>query len=126
MYKKNKYGINIDKHDQEGRVLTLEFEKFYIISCYTPNSGENLKRLDYRVEEWDKDFFEYINDLKSKKDIILAGDLNVAKDDIDIYEVKGHVYLYLHFLAMLYILILHLSFLIFRLAHCYHIVNSMD
>ena len=84
------YGINIDKHDQEGRVLTLEFEKFYIISCYTPNSGENLKRLDYRVEEWDKDFFEYINDLKSKKDIILAGDLNVAKDDIDIYEVNGH------------------------------------
>ena len=84
------YGINIDKHDQEGRVLTLEFEKFYIISCYTPNSGENLKRLDYRVEEWDKDFFEYINKLKEKKDIILAGDLNVAKDDIDIYETKGH------------------------------------
>ncbi len=84
------YGINIDKHDQEGRVLTLEFEKFYIISCYTPNSGDGLKRLDYRTEEWDKDFFEYINSLKEKKDIILAGDLNVARDEIDIYEVKGH------------------------------------
>lgn len=84
------YGINIDKHDEEGRVLTLEFEKFFIISCYTPNSGESLKRLDYRVEEWDKDFFEYINSLKVKKDIILTGDLNVARDDIDIYETKGH------------------------------------
>ena len=84
------YGINIDKHDEEGRVLTMEFEKFYIISCYTPNSGDTLKRLDYRVEEWDKDFFEYINSLKEKKDIILAGDLNVAKEDIDIYETKGH------------------------------------
>jgi len=85
-----KYGINVDKHDEEGRVLTIEFEKFYIISCYTPNSGDGLKRLDYRVNEWDKDFFEYINSLKEQKDIILAGDLNVAKDDIDIYEVKGH------------------------------------
>ena len=85
-----KYGINIDKHDEEGRVLTIEFEKFFIISCYTPNSGDNLKRLDYRINEWDKDFFEYINSLKEQKDIILAGDLNVAKDEIDIYEVKGH------------------------------------
>ena len=84
------YGINIDKHDEEGRVLTIEFEKLYIISCYTPNSGDSLKRLDYRVEEWDKDFFDYINSLKAKKDIILAGDLNVARDDIDIYETKGH------------------------------------
>ena len=84
------YGINIDKHDEEGRVLTIEFEKLYIISCYTPNSGDSLKRLDYRVEEWDKDFFNYINSLKAKKDIILAGDLNVARNDIDIYETKGH------------------------------------
>ena len=84
------YGINIDKHDMEGRVITIEFDKFYLISCYTPNSGEGLKRLDYRINEWDKDFFEYINSLKEKKDIILAGDLNVAKEDIDIYEPKGH------------------------------------
>ena len=84
------YGINIDKHDTEGRVITIEYDKFYLISCYTPNAGEGLKRLDYRIEEWDKDFFDYINSLKDKKDIILAGDLNVAKEDIDIYEPKGH------------------------------------
>ena len=82
-------GIGIKKHDQEGRVITLEFEKFYLISCYTPNAGEGLKRIDYRVKEWDKDFFEYINKLKDKKDIILTGDLNVAKDEIDIYDTKG-------------------------------------
>ena len=84
------YGINKDKHDKEGRVITIEYDKFYLISCYTPNAGEGLKRLDYRIEEWDKDFFKYINSLKEKKDIILAGDLNVAKEDIDIYEPKGH------------------------------------
>ena len=85
-----KYGINKEEHDLEGRVLTIEYEKFFFITCYTPNSGEQLKRLDYRIQEWDKDFFEYINSLKEKKDIILAGDLNVAKEDIDIYEPKGH------------------------------------
>ena len=84
------YGINEDEHDKEGRVITIEYEKFYLISCYTPNAGEGLKRLDYRVNEWDKCFFEYINSLKEKKDIILAGDLNVAKDEIDIYEPKTH------------------------------------
>ena len=84
------YGINKDEHDLEGRVITIEYDKFYLISCYTPNSGEGLKRLDYRINEWDKDFFEYINSLKAKKDIVLAGDLNVAKEDIDIYEPKGH------------------------------------
>lgn len=83
------YGINVDKHDKEGRVITLEFDKFYLISCYTPNAGEGLKRVDYRVKEWDKDFFEYINSLKSKKDIILCGDLNVARDDKDIFDPKG-------------------------------------
>ena len=84
------YGINKDEHDREGRVITIEYDKFFLISCYTPNSGEGLKRLHYRIHEWDKDFFEYINSLKEKKDIILAGDLNVAKEDIDIYEPKGH------------------------------------
>ena len=58
--------------------------------CYTPNAGEGLKRLDYRINDWDKEFFKYINFLKEKKDIILAGDLNVAREDIDIYEPKGH------------------------------------
>ena len=83
------YGMNINKHDKEGRVITLEYDKFYLISCYTPNAGEGLKRVDYRVKEWDKDFFEYINTLKNKKDIILTGDLNVAKNDIDIFDPKG-------------------------------------
>ncbi len=85
-----KYGIGIEKHDQEGRVITIEYEKFYFVECYTPNAGEGLKRLKYRIDEWDKDFFEYINGLKAKKDVILTGDLNVAKEDIDIYEPKGH------------------------------------
>ena len=83
------YGMNISKHDNEGRIITLEYDKFYLISCYTPNAGEGLKRIDYRVKEWDKDFFKYIDSLKSKKDIILTGDLNVAKEDIDIYDPKG-------------------------------------
>ena len=83
------YGMNIKKHDNEGRIITIEYDKFYLISCYTPNAGEGLKRIDYRVKEWDKDFFEYINSLKNKKDIILTGDLNVAREDIDIFDPKG-------------------------------------
>ena len=83
------YGMNIKKHDNEGRITTLEYEKFYSVSCYTPNAGEGLKRLDYRVKEWDKDFFEYINSLKNKKDVIFTGDLNVARYDIDIFDPKG-------------------------------------
>ena len=83
------YGMNIDKHDKEGRIITLEYDKFYLISCYTPNSGEGLKRLNYRINEWDKDFFQYINSLKEKKDIILTGDLNVARGNMDIFDPKG-------------------------------------
>ena len=83
------YGMNISKHDNEGRIITLEYDKFYLISCYTPNAGEGLKRIDYRVKEWDIDFFKYIDSLKSKKDIILTGDLNVAKENIDIFDPKG-------------------------------------
>ena len=84
------YGLNIKKHDNEGRVITLEYDKFFLIACYTPNAGEGLKRLDYRIDEWDKDFFEFIKKLNKEKDIILCGDLNVAYEDIDIYEPKGH------------------------------------
>jgi exodeoxyribonuclease III len=83
------YGMNINKHDKEGRIITMEYDKFYLICCYTPNSGEGLKRLGYRINEWDKDFFEYINSLKTKKDIILTGDLNVAKGNLDIFDPKG-------------------------------------
>ena len=84
------YGIDNETIDNEGRVITLEYENFYLIVCYTPNAGEGLKRLDFRIDEWDKKFFEYVNQLKSKKDIILCGDLNVANNEIDIFEPKGH------------------------------------
>ena len=83
------YGMNIPKHDKEGRIITLEYDKFFLINCYVPNAGEGLKRLDYRINEWDKDFFNYINKLKEKKDIILTGDLNVARENIDIFDPKG-------------------------------------
>lgn len=82
-------GIGISKHDDEGRVITAEYPTFYLIACYTPNAGEKLKRLNYRVKEWDKDFFNYIDGLAKKKDIVLCGDLNVAFEDIDIYDTKG-------------------------------------
>lgn len=84
------YGIGKKELDNEGRVITAEYPSFYLIACYTPNAGTGLKRIDYRINEWDKAFFEYINTLKKKKDIILCGDLNVAHKDIDIYEPKGH------------------------------------
>ena len=85
-----KYGIGVHKHDQEGRVLTLEFEKFFLISCYTPNSGEFLQRLDYRTKEWDVDFFKYIESLEANgKAVIIGGDLNCAHDAIDIYDPCG-------------------------------------
>ena len=83
------YGMNISKHDKEGRIITIEYDKFYLVCCYVPNSGEGLKRLGYRIEEWDKDFFAYMNKLKEKKDVILAGDLNVARQNIDIFDPKG-------------------------------------
>lgn len=83
------YGMQISKHDKEGRIITLEYDKFYLTCAYVPNSGEGLKRLGYRIDEWDKDFFEYINNLKSKKDVILTGDLNVARENIDIFDPKG-------------------------------------
>lgn len=81
------YGIGIEKHDQEGRVITLEFEKFYLVNCYTPNSQNQLKRLDYRME-WEKDFLMYLKGLDEKKPVILCGDLNVAHNDIDLKNPK--------------------------------------
>lgn len=82
--------INILKHDQEGRVITMEFEEFILIACYTVNAGDGLKRVDYRVEEWDVDFFKHIEKLQEKKKpVILSGDLNCAHQEIDIYDPKG-------------------------------------
>ena len=77
------YGIDINEHDQEGRVITLEFDKYYLINCYTPNSGRELARLDYRMT-WEEDFREYLKELDKIKPIILCGDLNVAHKEIDL------------------------------------------
>lgn len=80
-------GIGIEKHDTEGRVLTLEFEKFYLVNCYTPNSQRELTRLEYRVE-WEKDFRKYLKCLDKMKPVILCGDLNVAHQEIDLKNPK--------------------------------------
>ncbi len=77
------YGIGIEEHDQEGRVITVEYENFYLVTCYTPNSKRGLERLDYR-QVWEKDFREYLNTLKEKKPVVLCGDLNVAHKEIDL------------------------------------------
>ena len=80
-------GIGIEEHDTEGRVLTLEFEKFYLVNCYTPNSQRELTRLEYRVK-WEKDFRKYLAQLDKKKPVILCGDLNVAHKEIDLKNPK--------------------------------------
>ena len=77
------YGIGIAEHDTEGRVITLEYENFYLVTCYTPNSQRELTRLDYRMV-WEKAFLEYLKDLDVKKPVILCGDLNVAHQPIDL------------------------------------------
>lgn len=68
----------------------MEFEKFYLVTSYIPNSGQKLERLDYRVKDWDKCFQEYLNELRKKKGVILCGDLNVCHKDIDIARPKGN------------------------------------
>ena len=81
------YGIGIDEHDHEGRVITLEMPDFYLVTCYTPNSQDGLKRLDYRMQ-WENDFREYLMKLDQKKPVILCGDLNVAHEEIDLKNPK--------------------------------------
>ncbi len=81
------YGLGIEKHDHEGRVITLEFERFYLITVYTPNSQEELKRLGYRME-WEDDFRIYLKKLEENKPVILCGDLNVAHKEIDLKNPK--------------------------------------
>lgn len=80
-------GIEIDEHNTEGRVITLEFQDFFFVTCYTPNSQNELKRLDYRMK-WDDDFREYLLRLNKKKPVILCGDLNVAHNEIDLKNPK--------------------------------------
>ena len=81
------YGIGIEEHDQEGRVITAEYESFYLVDCYTPNSQRELTRLDYRMK-WEDDFRKYLETLNQKKPVILCGDLNVAHNEIDLKNPK--------------------------------------
>lgn len=83
------YDIGIEEHDREGRVITLEYEKFYLVNVYTPNSGEELKRLEYRVK-WEEEFRKYLLNLQEKKPVVLCGDLNVAHEEIDLKNPKSN------------------------------------
>lgn len=82
-----KYGIGIEEHDKEGRVITLEFEKFYMVNIYTPNSKRELERLDYR-QIWEDEIRKYLLDLQKTKPVIMCGDLNVAHEEIDLKNPK--------------------------------------
>ena len=77
------YGIGIEEHDQEGRVITLEYEGYFLVTVYTPNSGKELVRLDYRMK-WEDDFLKYLKKLDEVKPVVLCGDLNVAHKEIDL------------------------------------------
>ena len=81
------YGIGIDEHDHEGRVITLEMSDFYLVTVYTPNSQDGLRRLDYRMQ-WEDDFLRYLQQLDSRKPVIVCGDLNVAHEEIDLKNPK--------------------------------------
>ena len=81
------YGIGIEEHDQEGRVISLEFEKYFLVTVYTPNSKRELLRLDYR-QKWDAAFLSFVKDLEQKKPVIFCGDLNVAHKEIDLKNPK--------------------------------------
>lgn len=81
------YGIGMEEHDKEGRVITLEYENFYMVTCYTPNSQNELARLPYRMK-WEEDFLAYLKKLDEKKPVILCGDLNVAHEEIDLKNPK--------------------------------------
>lgn len=82
-----RYGLGIEEHDTEGRVITLEYPEFFLITCYTPNSQNELRRLDYRMT-WEDAFLAYLTELKQQKPVILCGDLNVAHKNIDIKNWK--------------------------------------
>ena len=83
------YGMGIDEHDHEGRVITLEYDKFYLVTVYTPNSQDGLRRLDYRMT-WEDDFRAYLLRLDEKKPVIVCGDLNVAHQEIDLKNPKSN------------------------------------
>ena len=81
------YGMGIDEHDHEGRVITLEMEDFFLVTVYVPNSQDELRRLDYRME-WERDFLSYLLKLDQRKPVIVCGDLNVAHEEIDLKNPK--------------------------------------
>ena len=81
------YGMGVEEHDKEGRIITLEFEEFYMVNCYTPNSKRELERLDYRMI-WEDAFRKYLHTLNNKKPVIACGDLNVAHEEIDLKNPK--------------------------------------
>ena len=83
------YGMGIEDHDREGRIITLEFADFFLITCYTPNSQDGLRRLDYRMQ-WETDFLAYLKRLEERKPIVLCGDLNVAHREIDLKNPKSN------------------------------------
>lgn len=83
------YGIGIEEHDQEGRVITAEFDEYYLVTAYVPNSGNGLKRLDYRAQ-WDLDMATYLGRLQEQKPVLFCGDLNVAHREIDIARPKSN------------------------------------
>lgn len=85
-----KYGIGIEEHDNEGRVITLEYDKFFLVCCYTPNVKRDLSRLEYRMK-WEDDFRNYLLNLNNSKPVILCGDLNVAHNEIDLKNPKSNV-----------------------------------
>lgn len=82
-----KYGIGIEEHDQEGRVITVEYEDFYLVNCYTPNAQAELKRIEYRLK-WEEDFLMFLKELEKTKPVILCGDLNAAHNNIDLKNWK--------------------------------------
>ena len=83
------YGMGVEEHDHEGRIITLEYDQFYLVTCYTPNSQTELKRLDYRMT-WEDDFRKFLKSLDAKKPVIICGDLNVAHEEIDIKNPKNN------------------------------------
>ena len=84
------YGMDIPKHDNEGRLITLEYEDFFLVNTYVPNVKRDLSRLEYRME-WEDDFRNYVNSLKAKKMVIICGDFNVAHNEIDIKNAKANI-----------------------------------